>query len=369
MWGPPTLSRQILINGELYNVGQNLFDFLDSYRLTKAPQSQFLWIDAICIAQEDVQERNHQVMQMGEIFSTAGFVYVWLGRNTAAAWCVQKFRAHQEGPRMSKKAAMAGRAVFPWLYHNEYWSRAWVTQELILARKLVVLLDEESVPLPELFAMLEWGHYLDHDYHNTPLGRHLPVINGTEKIAGIGLVSLINRFHDKRCGIALDRIFCLNALCSASSQVGVDYGKEPSELAYEVLSKVENLCVCDIAVVLLALNLIPGPATGNVAQWSSNLHVRVRVPNGSLGFDDQRLASQTNVRIRCQTIADLVPSRLSSSHQALQPVGRRHFPKDMTLDTQARHHGSSAIIIPFVSLAVFRPAIQICSERSRKLPF
>jgi hypothetical protein len=39
-----------------------------------------LWVDALCINQEDTTERNHQVMQMGAIYEKAKRVVVWLGR-------------------------------------------------------------------------------------------------------------------------------------------------------------------------------------------------------------------------------------------------------------------------------------------------
>jgi hypothetical protein len=42
---------------------------------------KLLWIDALCIDQENVIERNHQVQQMGEIFSRASNVLAWLGSN------------------------------------------------------------------------------------------------------------------------------------------------------------------------------------------------------------------------------------------------------------------------------------------------
>jgi hypothetical protein len=41
-----------------------------------------IWVDAICIDQISVQERNHQVEIMGEIYSHAHTVYVWLGKPT-----------------------------------------------------------------------------------------------------------------------------------------------------------------------------------------------------------------------------------------------------------------------------------------------
>jgi hypothetical protein len=38
-----------------------------------------IWIDAICINQQDNEEKDHQVQHMGEIYRNAKLVVVWLG--------------------------------------------------------------------------------------------------------------------------------------------------------------------------------------------------------------------------------------------------------------------------------------------------
>lgn len=40
-----------------------------------------LWVDAICINQQDVAERGGQVQLMGSIYSKARQVIVWLGKD------------------------------------------------------------------------------------------------------------------------------------------------------------------------------------------------------------------------------------------------------------------------------------------------
>lgn len=40
-----------------------------------------LWADAICINQDDVQEKGHQVNMMGKIYTKAIGVIVWLGQD------------------------------------------------------------------------------------------------------------------------------------------------------------------------------------------------------------------------------------------------------------------------------------------------
>jgi hypothetical protein len=47
--------------------------------LRDAANIRTLWIDAICINQEDMQERSQQVSRMGDIYKHARRVVVWLG--------------------------------------------------------------------------------------------------------------------------------------------------------------------------------------------------------------------------------------------------------------------------------------------------
>jgi hypothetical protein len=41
-----------------------------------------LWIDSICIDQSSTEERNHQVALMGDVYSMASEVIIWLGEKT-----------------------------------------------------------------------------------------------------------------------------------------------------------------------------------------------------------------------------------------------------------------------------------------------
>ena len=50
--------------------------------LSYSDVERVLWIDAICIDQSNVEERNHQVPLMKTIYSNADAVQVWLGEPT-----------------------------------------------------------------------------------------------------------------------------------------------------------------------------------------------------------------------------------------------------------------------------------------------
>ncbi|KUJ13322.1 HET-domain-containing protein, partial [Mollisia scopiformis] len=79
-WGPPTpLSHcsWIKLDGHNSPVRENLRAALSCLRFKD--KARIIWIDALCINQKDVKERNHQVAQMGKIYSQASRVIAWLG--------------------------------------------------------------------------------------------------------------------------------------------------------------------------------------------------------------------------------------------------------------------------------------------------
>lgn len=79
MWGPATNDKIILPNGQRYQVWRNLWDFLQIARQHGELSDDFLWVDAICINQTDISERNHQVRMMASIYKSASRTISWLG--------------------------------------------------------------------------------------------------------------------------------------------------------------------------------------------------------------------------------------------------------------------------------------------------
>lgn len=52
------------------------------YKLQCADRPRFLWVDSLCIDQDNVVERSHQVTKMGDIYAQAQRVVIWLGEDT-----------------------------------------------------------------------------------------------------------------------------------------------------------------------------------------------------------------------------------------------------------------------------------------------
>ena len=77
-WGPGPPLHNISINNVEFKVRANLYHALLELRLNRHRRT--LWIDAICLNQEDVPERNHQVKIMRRIYERATNTIIWLGR-------------------------------------------------------------------------------------------------------------------------------------------------------------------------------------------------------------------------------------------------------------------------------------------------
>jgi hypothetical protein len=106
-WGDQSNKRQIRINGKSHSVAQNLWEFLHALRrhcvsakkrsglehsrddwLMALPKS-YIWIDALCINQEDEAEKSQQVQRMGQIYKRAQLVLMWLGRDPRIEFAVE----------------------------------------------------------------------------------------------------------------------------------------------------------------------------------------------------------------------------------------------------------------------------------------
>jgi hypothetical protein len=166
VWGDPSVTKRILVDGQPFDVRMNLWTFLFQMRLRQ--QSDLLWIDALCINQSDIKERGHQVAVMGQIFAKAFEVQVWLGphddptslamhRLAEADWDAVSKRVARQQPWISgvlrrfqtrvDLAVMSRKYLAPilGLLNSIYWTRLWVVQEFVLARKIAVHCGHDSV--------------------------------------------------------------------------------------------------------------------------------------------------------------------------------------------------------------------------------
>ncbi|KAH7419577.1 heterokaryon incompatibility protein-domain-containing protein [Cadophora sp. MPI-SDFR-AT-0126] len=144
--------------------------------LRTAEETRVIWVDAICINQENDAEKSREVLQMGAVFSNAKNVVVWLGPSSQDSTLALKTlarlgegvvydpanhdieyntKAWAETLESDKQAL---RAEFPsWvaigsLLRREWFERLWVFQEIALASSAIVVVGEYYIDW-ELFRL------------------------------------------------------------------------------------------------------------------------------------------------------------------------------------------------------------------------
>lgn len=150
-WGSPTSpQRPILLNGKRFLVRENLWKALK--RFQSLDGEMLIWIDAICINQESIQERNSQVPKMTQIYKQADQVLAWLGPSyedsSLAFEFVRDMGEHhvdQSWAVGELKNRTAQLHALSKLFQREYWMRMWVLQELTVAKSITIYCGDDSV--------------------------------------------------------------------------------------------------------------------------------------------------------------------------------------------------------------------------------
>ncbi|RYP92168.1 hypothetical protein DL770_001675 [Monosporascus sp. CRB-9-2] len=153
VWGSPRDQRNIVLNGEVTAVTRNLEsalrelaqqdDFLRSYKL---------WVDALCINQNDRDEQASQISKMREIYNGAWAVIAWLGEgdedSDLAFDLLRQFSTMTPAQQKELAKELPGNPDPRWMKSfyglNEimkrpYWLRLWIVQEVVLGGSAAVL--------------------------------------------------------------------------------------------------------------------------------------------------------------------------------------------------------------------------------------
>lgn len=69
----------MLLDGSPVTIGGELSSALRQLRDEHAPEPLRIWVDALCIDQSNLAERNEHVQLMGQIYANASHVHIWLG--------------------------------------------------------------------------------------------------------------------------------------------------------------------------------------------------------------------------------------------------------------------------------------------------
>jgi hypothetical protein len=157
MWGDPTDPKKISVNGHVVEVTRNLWDFLHELVMENQEDDGgedegdrvWLWIDALCINQHDVDEKSTHVKWMKDIYAQSLACITWLGpasedsdkaMDFLTKLSMQQINNTAEGiaymARLREDDAFLGTGIwkaFMGLVCRPYWSRLWVIQEITLS--------------------------------------------------------------------------------------------------------------------------------------------------------------------------------------------------------------------------------------------
>jgi hypothetical protein len=150
VWGDPTITEHVVINGKALAITVNLYSALWHLRQHDQSAKIHFWIDAICINQADHLERNHQVDMMGQIYRDADQVIAWLGpeqiygEDNDSAYAMSSLAsilAESEASYYNTPGTVGDTRGLKAIYKillRPYWNRIWVIQEIALAREVVL---------------------------------------------------------------------------------------------------------------------------------------------------------------------------------------------------------------------------------------
>lgn len=114
VWGTPTKREEIQCDGQPAYITISLAQALR--KLRHSTRSKTLWADGICINQDNLNEKSHQVERMGEIYKKADKVVAWLGplHNGAAAEALAIIRyVHNCKVQTQRNVANAALSTIP----------------------------------------------------------------------------------------------------------------------------------------------------------------------------------------------------------------------------------------------------------------
>jgi hypothetical protein len=175
--GPPRRSVRYGDRAEFLSITANLDIALKHFCPKTRESKRLMWIDALCINQDSIDEKNAQLLLMPEIYKTAQSVLVWLGpeendsdlayfflnvffrteerkykyldgcravadeavRHTAA------WRAEQSGSTVTTREF----SFTPWraladLLRRPWFRRVWVIQEVLMGRNVLMICGEHK---------------------------------------------------------------------------------------------------------------------------------------------------------------------------------------------------------------------------------
>lgn len=297
-WGRPDAAMYtILVDNKSLPVRSKLYNFLEVYRKKQHTWQRVipLWIDAICINQNDINEQNHQVGMMRDVYARAHEVLLWLGQcEDSQSHCFSLLEPLAAGfrwfndastlamffdavldinirPLAPAIASLFGRMFLSVqtrtgvekLLINSYFQRTWVYPEMGLARRKRVLWGRKKISWYTLRTMVQYE-----DYRGRP-GRlaasavlDLPEPN-RRLVVEEQLDSQLLGMQGTSCERPHDRVYAILSICPNRTEFPIDYDSSLLELLLRVSlfclawkSAVGHYRITDLQYTALSMNML-----------------------------------------------------------------------------------------------------------------
>ena len=258
----PSHPVSIEIDGVPLSIGPDLHVALLQFRSTNFPR--LLWIDQICINQADKEEKIHQLRIMGDIYSKAQTVLIWLGDSSDQSDVameffpifVDKVRQDDERSRL-QQSCQPPSDVIEWggalatvlgkLFLHPWFGRVWTLQEAALGQKAELWCGQKSFP----FQILEtfergcdgdrYGHWAsalaligsgsrrsDPENPARSLIAHIHVVSTLRDGSGISSARILNTLRKLDCSYHQDRIYSVLRFLDSSLVREIVQKRKPS---------------------------------------------------------------------------------------------------------------------------------------------
>ena len=263
--------QDLSINGCTLKLRSNLATALRAYR-AHCYQGQFdidipLWIDAICIKQDDVEEKNQHVQQMDAIFKEAQSVLVWTGPQTQLDIfdCLRDPAVRSTASPAKRRKKDSDLSLLLRCILNTHWTRTWSIQEICLAQRIILFTDQRVFHQDVLDKFQTDRGKLDElkpeawqplAAHTNPHAVVTKYVNQFMKIWAIRhsmrderwnsmdlLTTIYHLSPNSHCYEHRDKVFAFLGLCGKECDLKVDYNAPETQIFCDVI---RNAQVADI---------------------------------------------------------------------------------------------------------------------------